>query len=613
MKQTGKFHVYEIKDDKRVVSAIANATLYFLDVNDQEQFKLTTNTDNEGNFNFDLAVGEYVVLATAGDGLEQVLANGSTFKITAQSEVSAFEEWLNNPSASVDSSLLAKFRELMQRTEAAAERSENASQIVDTNLEENLNKLSERTNAGLSALTIEKNSSIQEIRDTTASSKSELQTAVDSAKTTQTKLEQTASESVKTINDTKDSAESSINTTKQQATKSIEQSKLDAESSIHSAKDSALQAVVTERESSVDAVNTAKSNAISEIDGKIDGLATTDYVDDAVGSVDLSNYATKEELNSAGGLPVGHIYWNIRHDNGSLLCNGQEVSRATYKDLWESVKDIAVTQAVWTEENNKGMTGLYSVGNGTTTFRLPNIPTYIRGGDAGIQEAGLPNITGGVGIRSTFINDVDTYDGALLSSPSSSNFQYTGNSSANRKYLDLKFDSSLSSPIYGKSNTVEVDSVRDYFQVKAFGRVENMGSIDADNIISEINKVNNDLTTSINEVSKAGMQYALVDFGTVERDKRYVKENPFGINTPVITVTEIFTQGVWTISGHYTESNLRSFTSGGFVQGEGLVVQTGQQLVCLYGRVSGQISSSKGSPDRLTSAPCRVHIWAIKG
>lgn len=144
--QTGKFHVYEIKDDKRVVSAIANATLYFLDVNNQEQFKLIAKTDNDGNFNFDLALGEYIVLATAGDGLEQVLANGSTFKLTAQSKVSAFEEWLNKPSESIDSSLLAKFRELMQRTETAATSIQNTEAQLRTDINKKWDK-QEGTNA----------------------------------------------------------------------------------------------------------------------------------------------------------------------------------------------------------------------------------------------------------------------------------------------------------------------------------------------------------------------------------------------------------------------------------------------------------------------------------
>lgn len=146
MKQTGRFHVYEIKDDKRVVSAIANATLYFLDVNDQENFKLIAKTDREGNFNFDLALGEYVVLATAGDGLEQVLANGSTFKLTTQSAQSAFEEWLNKPGESIDSSLLAKFRELMQRTETAATSIQNTEAQLRTDINKKWDK-QEGTNA----------------------------------------------------------------------------------------------------------------------------------------------------------------------------------------------------------------------------------------------------------------------------------------------------------------------------------------------------------------------------------------------------------------------------------------------------------------------------------
>ena len=258
MKQTGKFHVYEIKDDKRVVSAIANATLYFLDVNNQEQFKLTTKTDNEGNFNFDLAVGEYVVLATAGDGLEQVLANGSTFKLTAQSKVNAFEEWLNNPSENADSSLLAKFRELMQRTESAAERGEQAAVTVDQNLEVNLQKLSDRTNAGLSSLTIEKNNSIQEIRTTKDNSLVELKTATDKA------------DGIKQdINNAETSAVASVNSAKSTSLTEINTAKTNAVSAVNTAKNSSVQAVTDTKNNAISEVNATKDTAIEEVEAKV--------------------------------------------------------------------------------------------------------------------------------------------------------------------------------------------------------------------------------------------------------------------------------------------------------------------------------------------------------
>ena len=236
MKQTGKFHVYEIKDDKRVVSAIANATLYFLDVNNQEQFKLTTKTDNEGNFNFDLAVGEYVVLATAGDGLEQVLANGSTFKLTAQSKVNAFEEWLNNPSENADSSLLAKFRELMQRTETAAEKGAKAAQEVEltltTKTAESIKEIDTTTKSSISSIDTKKNESVKEINDTRDVAKSEISESVQAANTANTTLKNTTKDSINTIDKTKEDAEAGIKATKEDAIQEVEDSQADLKSEI---------------------------------------------------------------------------------------------------------------------------------------------------------------------------------------------------------------------------------------------------------------------------------------------------------------------------------------------------------------------------------------------
>lgn len=96
---------------------------------------------------------------------------------------------------------------------------------------------------------------------------------------------------------------------------------------------------------------------------------------------------------------VGEIFYS--HDSthaNTLLCNGQIVSRTQYVRLWDYVSNLdtsmRVTDANWNNAslNNKGR---FSTGNGTSTFRVPDLTdseylTAVGGGSspAGIKKLG---------------------------------------------------------------------------------------------------------------------------------------------------------------------------------------------------------------------------------
>ncbi|MBR6636827.1 MAG: tail fiber protein, partial [Phascolarctobacterium sp.] len=95
----------------------------------------------------------------------------------------------------------------------------------------------------------------------------------------------------------------------------------------------------------------------------------------------------QEEINSRlnGVVPVGTIiaYAANQNPEGYILCNGANVSRTTYADLFAVI----------------GTT--YGAGDGSTTFTLPNlIDRFIEGSSTAgnYHNAGLPNITGGSNI-----------------------------------------------------------------------------------------------------------------------------------------------------------------------------------------------------------------------
>jgi microcystin-dependent protein len=71
----------------------------------------------------------------------------------------------------------------------------------------------------------------------------------------------------------------------------------------------------------------------------------------------------KIEQGIRQAVPVGFIgQWPLPDPPpGWLLCDGSEVSRATYPELWD-----------WVNSNGLVAAGLYGNGNGATTFSLPD-------------------------------------------------------------------------------------------------------------------------------------------------------------------------------------------------------------------------------------------------
>lgn len=107
-------------------------------------------------------------------------------------------------------------------------------------------------------------------------------------------------------------------------------------------------------------------------DGTIWGkVLDEDYVEDNTAIANNTLYT----------VPVGSIIKVLASSvpNGFLRLNGQLVSRVGYRGLWEYVKAKSplVTDEEWQAEYVDTTTTVqkYSYGNGSTNFRLPNMPT----------------------------------------------------------------------------------------------------------------------------------------------------------------------------------------------------------------------------------------------
>ena len=136
-------------------------------------------------------------------------------------------------------------------------------------------------------------------------------------------------------------------------------------------------------------------------------------------------------------IPVGTVLWsaNPAVPSGYLPCNGAAVGRATYPELFAAI----------------GTT--YGSGDGSTTFNLPNLIGKVPWGSTSVGtvlDAGLPNITGKI---NTNQNALDPYGVFKWSTATGPNF--THNPQSFTGPVDILFDASRSSNIYGNSSTVQ--------------------------------------------------------------------------------------------------------------------------------------------------------------
>ena len=171
-----------------------------------------------------------------------------------------------------------------------------------------------------------------------------------------------------------------------------------------------------------------------------DQIATTAFVNDAVSS-------------GGAGCPTGMIafFHATTPPEGWLPCNGQNVSRTTYANLFAVI----------------GTT--YGSGDGSTTFKLPNLHhRFLEGTTTASEvgdyvEAGLPNITS--------VNTVENEIGGWSSSDSnlSRGALYTTRANQGPRhqssyrtgwYHMISLDASRSSSSFGRSTSVQPPSAR---------------------------------------------------------------------------------------------------------------------------------------------------------
>lgn len=104
-------------------------------------------------------------------------------------------------------------------------------------------------------------------------------------------------------------------------------------------------------------------------------------IDRATGAVSFANALVINGLQDAAAIGRIEQYVGSTTPINCLVADGSLVSRVTYAKLWTYAQaQSPVTEPVW----SAGQSGRFSVGDGTTTFRLPDLRgVFVRGLDLG--------------------------------------------------------------------------------------------------------------------------------------------------------------------------------------------------------------------------------------
>ena len=217
----------------------------------------------------------------------------------------------------------------------------------------------------------------------------------------------------------------------------------------------------------------APNEYVASVNGKfgnVTGIATDVSVD--------------EKLKHITGVPIGSIFlapfttsWT---PEGAVLCDGTEYRADQFDQFWNN---FLITNRVMTctygqyqiDVMNSGGCAKFAIDTSKRTFKVPTIGngTFVQGGDGTAYEAGLPNIKGT--LPGSWAQS-DHVTGAFVEEFKQGVYQGLQDAYKDCNWFD--FNASRSSPIYGKSTTVQPKSVSMRFYVQLANGSVNQSQMD---------------------------------------------------------------------------------------------------------------------------------------
>ena len=207
-------------------------------------------------------------------------------------------------------------------------------------------------------------------------------------------------------------------------------------------------------------------------------------------------------------------------DAGLHLLDGDIIAEGgIYDDFVQEVASLSVTypdafctEAEWQASvNTYGSCGKFVYTSGTGV-RLPLVSDILQGttdvtavGD--LIEAGLPNITGKTG---RFAGRQEDGTGALRTVDYG---QSSGTRDEQYNSSRITFDASLSNPIYGKSTTVQPQSIKALLYICVANSVKTQIQVNIDNIATDLNR----------KLDKSGATIERINASILSSDSGYIR------------------------------------------------------------------------------------------
>ncbi|MGL5016125.1 MAG: phage tail protein, partial [Bacteroidales bacterium] len=323
---------------------------------------------------------------------------------------------------------------------------------------------------------------------------------------------------------------------------------------------------------------------------------------------ELANVKAELANYQGAAVQVGTIQWHASDvvPFGYLMCDGSQVSRTVYPDLYAAIGDT------------------FGAGNGIDTFNLPDlINEFVRGFSPASRPVGTKQ---GDAIRNflaefsiaTYADGgstpiVNTGSGAISivkgHGPNGSPLSVgTPTSSMSR----VSINPSLAVPTADENRPRNVSMMP---MIKAYSHIINPGALDLADLSLRVHNLEghweNSREVCLVHAEGTGHPHEFVTDDipdNIVTNTRYLIQNPFGKNTPVIVVAEILVNGAWCDPQFaMADQNSGYGVKASYKQEEGIILQTGDAPLSLLVQ-NGQCGTGHNNPPATPTAPCRIRV-----
>ena len=237
-----------------------------------------------------------------------------------------------------------------------------------------------------------------------------------------------------------------------------------------------------------------------------------------------TDYWTKATLNA--GKNIGEIVTSVipLSDSGLHLLDGTVLSGggvyADFVNYIASIYDASLsyftTEADWQNSVSKyGSCGKFVYDSTNNTVRLPKIVGFIEGTSGvsalgNLTQAGLPNISGWARFRT--LSALQGAGGALKNSYTPGGLNGFGDTMRDNSNIQVDFNASYSNAIYGRSSTVQPQSIKVLYYIVLANDAKNTLQVDIDEILSDLaNKADVDGSNMVSSVKNFDGQWTIVN------------------------------------------------------------------------------------------------------